>query len=285
MSDLLRQLDELQDQAQTLVGDIARDASYADLHTKALAMLLSIVNLRNSAAQNQVASPGVPRGHPPSTSHDDITAEIARVSRKLPRWARNQTQINSRILTLFLEIRRDGHSRITEDDLSQAYGDASEFYRNFMQMKAIAPNNHAKVFDVLNSVITIWEPVKHLVDDYERTVLDLAPSSDASTNGYGNEMRGFDMERKLNSVGKQAFVEQYELFQRFAAGSISREDAIAKLVDQGVSNEAGAAIRVGNAKLIFENAWESEALRLVLASKRLHHTILSEARSLLGARG
>lgn len=281
MTDLLQQLDELQDQAQALVGDIAKDASYADLHTNALAMLLSIVNLRNSAAQKQVASPG----DPPSTSHDDITAEIARVSRKLPRWARNQTQINSRILTLFLEIRRDGHSRITEDDLSRAYGDASEFYRNFMQMKAIAPNNNAKVFDVINNVITIWEPVKHLVDDYERTVLDLAPSSEASTNGHGNEMRGIDMERKLNSVGKQAFVEHYELLQRFAAGSISREDAIAKLVDQGVSNDAGAAIRVGNAKLIFENAWESEALRLVLASKRLPHTVVSEARNLLGARG
>lgn len=242
-------------------------------------MLLRIVNVRNSAAQILTATGSTPTAQPQSSDEDIAATEIARVRRKLPRWERNQDQINSRILTLFLQLVREGHTPITEENLAAAYGDTAEFQRNFMQMKVIAPNNHAKVFDVANNIVSIWPPVSDLVKKYEESVLGTA---DSPANEQGTLMKGTEMERKLNSVGKQAFVDHYELFKKHATGQISREDAIAHLVDEGVSNDAGAAIRVGNAKAIFENGWEQDALRMVLASRRLPHTVVSRARALLG---
>lgn len=283
MVDLLQQLDQIKDQAQTLVTDIARNAPAADLHASALDMLLNIVNTRNNAALSLARTAGP--SAPPSArliTEDVVSAEIARVGRKLPRWASNQDQINSRILTLFLQLAREGHSPISEEALGAAYGDTAEFQRNFMQMKAIAPNNHAKVFDVANNIVSIWEPVKVLVKKYEEMVLGEAGPDSSETRDNANPTRGLNMEKKLNSVGKQAFVDHYKLFEQHAKGFVSREDAVAQLVDQGVSNDAGAAIRVGNAKAIFDHGWEHNALRVILASQRLPHKVLAKAKGLLG---
>jgi hypothetical protein len=90
-----------------------------------------------------------------------------------------------------------------------------------------------------------------------------------------------DLERKLNSVGKQAFVENYDIFKKYASGRIAREDAIEQLVKLGVSNEAGAAIRVGNAKLIFDAGKTLEALNLVLEAKRMPLDVTVEARKIM----
>lgn len=89
-----------------------------------------------------------------------------------------------------------------------------------------------------------------------------------------------DLDKKLKSVGKAAFVANYELFQSFSAGRVSRADAIETLVRNKVSNKAGAAIRVGNAKLIFENGRELDALDLVLQSNRVNNDIHDLARKL-----
>ena len=89
--------------------------------------------------------------------------------------------------------------------------------------------------------------------------------------------------RKLKSVGKGAFVENYETYESYALGRISRQSAIDALVSSGVSNEAGAAIRVGNAKLIFDAQKQKEALIIVCNSKRLSSNTLAQARNLLQA--
>ena len=90
-----------------------------------------------------------------------------------------------------------------------------------------------------------------------------------------------DTLRKLNSVGKRAFIENFDLFKDYAAGRITRETAIKKLVNMGVSNESGAAIRVGNAKLIFDNQCVLEALNLVLESRRMPADVIAEAKKLI----
>lgn len=86
-----------------------------------------------------------------------------------------------------------------------------------------------------------------------------------------------ELNRKLNSVGKQVFVEHFELFQKYASGRLSREQAIEELVSLGVSNDSGAGIRVGNAKLIFEAGKEMDALSIILDSKRIPSSVLVEA--------
>ena len=73
--------------------------------------------------------------------------------------------------------------------------------------------------------------------------------------------------RKLNSVGKEAFVIHYHLFKEYANNRITKEMAIQKLVGKGRSNQAGASIRLGNAKSIFSEKGNGEALIMVQESK------------------
>ena len=94
-------------------------------------------------------------------------------------------------------------------------------------------------------------------------------------------MNNDDLVRKLNSVGKQVFVERFDHFERYASGRLTRADGIATLVDEGVGNDSGAAIRLGNAKIIFDNCRELDALRIIVQSKRLPATVIQEARRLI----
>ena len=87
--------------------------------------------------------------------------------------------------------------------------------------------------------------------------------------------------RKLNSVGKKAFIENYDIFESYATGRISRESAIETLVSSGVSNEAGANIRVGNAKQIFNAEKQRAALNIICNSQRVSPITLAQAGSLL----
>ncbi len=83
------------------------------------------------------------------------------------------------------------------------------------------------------------------------------------------EMKPEELTRKLNSVGKRIFIAHYDLFKDYAQGRLPRNVLIRELVRLGVSNEAGAAIRVGNAKLIFEAHKEMEAIAIILKSERI----------------
>ena len=85
-----------------------------------------------------------------------------------------------------------------------------------------------------------------------------------------------DIERKLNSVGKEAFVIYYFDFK-----TKSREAVINKLVEDKVSNYDGASIRVGNAKQIFANNKQCEALSIIVKSKRLPSEVIHLAKKIL----
>lgn len=90
--------------------------------------------------------------------------------------------------------------------------------------------------------------------------------------------------RKLNSVGKAAFVEHYSLFKSYAEGAISRQRCVDLLVASGASNPEGAAIRVSNAVLIFRAAMDQKALTLISSSSRLPSSVVRAARELAVAR-
>lgn len=89
-----------------------------------------------------------------------------------------------------------------------------------------------------------------------------------------------ELTRKLNSVGKQAFVDNYNLFEGYAQGLLSKDELIDKLVRLGISNKAGATIRIGNAKLIFEAQKEMDALELISNSERIPLSTQEAARKL-----
>jgi hypothetical protein len=95
------------------------------------------------------------------------------------------------------------------------------------------------------------------------------------------DMNKNELIRKLNSVGKKSFVENYERFKRFASGAVSRDSAIEELVKLGVSNEAGAKIRLRNASQIFKAAQQHLALTIITESSRLPKAVLVQANVLL----
>ncbi len=90
-----------------------------------------------------------------------------------------------------------------------------------------------------------------------------------------------DLIRKLNSVGKTSFVENFELFKKYANGKIAQKAAIEHLMELGVSNKNGASIRIGNAKLIFEAAKENEALEIISNSAKVPRPIALRALKLI----
>jgi hypothetical protein len=80
-------------------------------------------------------------------------------------------------------------------------------------------------------------------------------------------MNDDELIRKLNSIGKTAFVLYFDLFKSYSQGMLSKSEIIEQLVNQDVSNESGAAIRCSNAILVFRAGREVDALWLVLDSK------------------
>lgn len=100
----------------------------------------------------------------------DYADEINKVARRLPNWAQNQDQINSRILTAFLSLKRNGLEPITPEDIALKADISTNFGNNFTQMANVGERNHGKVFEVIGGTVSIWQPVKQLVDQYEDVV-------------------------------------------------------------------------------------------------------------------
>ena len=98
---------DLRTQTEGLLGEIVRDAKREELQQSALSIYAKVIELEKEL-EHLVVTP-LPRSVDGGESDEQlIAAEINKVSRKLPKWAANQHQINSKILTRYLELRRQG---------------------------------------------------------------------------------------------------------------------------------------------------------------------------------
>ena len=86
---------------------------------------------------------------------------------------------------------------------------------------------------------------------------------------------------RLNSIGKQAFVNHFKTFCDYAKDRLSKDAAIECLVTAKLSNEAGAKIRLNNAKPIFQSNHQAEALQIVIDSNRMPSAVVERAKVLL----
>ena len=89
------------------------------------------------------------------------------------------------------------------------------------------------------------------------------------------------LERELNSVGRDAFVQHFHLFLACAAKTRTWTSCVEELVRLGRSNPAGASRRCGAARRIFEASREVDALRKVCGSKRVSQDVRAKARTLM----
>lgn len=154
-------------QAEDLVFDIGQNLSHKQLHASALALLKEIYTIENKSEKLRNDEDRKMDGR-----HSDEDNEIQKVARKLRKWAEHQDQLNSKILTKFLDIKRGGSfAVITKGVLRDALPDIANFESNLQQMSAIYEKNHAKVFEIDDrSIITIWSPVQSYVDAYAKKV-------------------------------------------------------------------------------------------------------------------
>jgi len=98
--------------------------------------------------------------------------EVQKVSRRLKLWAKRPSQINSHILTAFLELKLAGVNEVTEKALKAKLPSQEPFESNFAQMKIIAEKNHGKVFEQYGEVVTLWPPIESQVREYENYVFN-----------------------------------------------------------------------------------------------------------------
>lgn len=169
-------IEKIKGRAKKLTMDISQigdGKTKEQLHGDAIELLLNVSELETiynqTFSQSQVGSNKKEFTNNPKNK-DIISTEISKVNNRLAKWAKNQQQINSKILTLYLKLKEEGVPSITEQMLMEKYNNHQEFYRNFPQMKTISTKNHGKVFEVQNGVVTIWEPVHHIVQEYRNKV-------------------------------------------------------------------------------------------------------------------
>ncbi|MDE5794618.1 MAG: PD-(D/E)XK nuclease family protein [Muribaculaceae bacterium] len=95
--------------------------------------------------------------------------QIRKVKRRVPRWKMRPHQINSKILSLFMELSERGKNGVfldmLEDEFKSRYSDeAPNFTKNYNQMKNSGLKNHAKVFsEDEEKTVWLWEPVKNFI--------------------------------------------------------------------------------------------------------------------------
>jgi len=91
--------------------------------------------------------------------YNEVELEIERVRRKILKWAKSPDQINHKIVKIYLELLKQ-NTFVYLDDLEIHSKKIKTFKSNFGQMKIISDHNHAKIFDVINDKVYLWEPVK-----------------------------------------------------------------------------------------------------------------------------
>lgn len=101
-------------------------------------------------------------------SKDIISDEIRKIEKRIPKWFNNPDQINSKILIAFMQL-YELNSSVRYDDLEQKCASIKSFKQNLNQMIILGEKNHGKVFEKIDSLITLWEPARQFIYlEYQR---------------------------------------------------------------------------------------------------------------------
>ena len=142
---------------------LALDSEVADTSELFLRSWQLIKPFIDLADGTQPESTGTPNS---INAEELIVNEVNKVAHRLPRWANNPNQYNTRILKAYLTLKRELDCGITVEMIKTEYGDVN-FTSNFNQMIAIASRNHGKVFEVTGDYVDIWQPVLRYVQEFE----------------------------------------------------------------------------------------------------------------------
>jgi hypothetical protein len=101
-----------------------------------------------------------------ATPQSQIQEEGPKAIRRIPRWAKNPSQINHKILRAFLKLQAENGS-VTVLALRQRCSDIN-FPSHYASMKTDHGNSHGKVFEESNGYVTIWDVVQPTIEKYRK---------------------------------------------------------------------------------------------------------------------
>jgi len=89
--------------------------------------------------------------------------QIEKVKNKVPKWFNlSKSQISSQILLEYLNLYFN-NKIVTRTMLKKECQSLKTFSTNFSKMIDFSEKNHAKVFEVIDDNVTLWEPVKDFI--------------------------------------------------------------------------------------------------------------------------
>lgn len=110
--------------------------------------------------------------------------EIERIKRKIPKWFNNLNQKNSKILIIYLEL-LELKQAVEYSTLESKCSHINKFKSNFQQMKIISAQNHAKVFEEVGALVTLWNPVKEFIlSEYNKFKLSNVNFDNSPLNSF-----------------------------------------------------------------------------------------------------
>lgn len=160
MSTVADKLSELRNTLETLAFLVTQEGTAREAHAEIVKSLVLLSEIET----------GYPDSKEPIASAEAVSAEVNKVGRRLRLWAKRPDQINSKILTAFLRLKRAGAESVTESDLRNKLPEETSFDSNFAQMKIIAERNHGKIFEQYGDTITLWKPIIPAVRKFEKSI-------------------------------------------------------------------------------------------------------------------
>jgi hypothetical protein len=160
MDCVAQKINELREQLGSAAFLVAQPTEHKAAHKEIVKALITLTEL-DMAYERTTSS---------KSSGISNAEEINKVKRRLKLWANRPYQINSRILTAYLKLERQGVNPITERVLNNAIGGEPSISSNLLQMRISAEKNHGKVFDQNGEKLTLWPPVESAIREYEKLV-------------------------------------------------------------------------------------------------------------------
>ncbi len=94
------------------------------------------------------------------------SSEIKKVKRRVPKWMKNTSQNNYKILATYMHLSSNGTIPIHISELLKySELDSQKFFSNFNHMKTISEKNYAKVFSETDKMVILWNPVKEFIQE------------------------------------------------------------------------------------------------------------------------
>lgn len=179
MKTIASQFSKLKDNLEAVAFLVSKGSYEKEAHSKIVQSLVllaqietEIYDLLNTQGVSLADNPEPKIMPSPATRNDNIrysnnneknvSLEIAKVSRRVPRWFKNPGQFNSTILNAFLELYTQ-QDQVTVQMLRTKCHTVNDFEGNYNQMKNFGEKNHGKVFEETNGIVTLWKPVKEFI--------------------------------------------------------------------------------------------------------------------------